>query len=90
MSECVEQTDCLFKLNVKILHLFKTLKQNESHTVVKVHCVASELDDDNDDITDNEISSEASDLNSLLSVMSSSFFKDSEPSSQTVEVFLHS
>ncbi len=81
MSECVKQTDCLFKLNAKILYLFKTLKQNESHAVVKVHCVASELDDDNDDITDDEISSKASNLNSLLSVMSSSFFKDFELSS---------
>jgi len=81
ISECVEQTEHFFKLNVKILHLFKTLKQNESHAVVKVHCVASELDDNNDNITDDKISSEASDLDFLLNVMSFSFFKDSEFSS---------
>ncbi len=90
MSECVEQTDHLSKLNAKILHLFKTLKQNESHAVVKVHCVASELGDNNDDITDDKTPSEASDLNSLLSVMTSIFFKDSGPSSQTAEAFSHS
>jgi len=90
MSECVEQTEHLSKLNAKILHLFKTLKQNESHTVVKVRCVASELSDDNNDIMNDETPSEALNLNSLLSVMTFSFFEDSEPSSQTVEVFSHS
>jgi len=90
MSECVEQTEHLSKLNAKILHLFKTLKQNESHTVVKVRCVASELSDDNNDIMNDETPSEALNLNFLLSVMTFSFFEDSEPSSQTVEVFSHS
>jgi len=90
MSECVEQTEHLSKLNAKILHLFKTLKQNESHAVLKVHCVVFELDDNNNDITDNKISSEAFDFNSLLNAMSFSFFKDFEPFFQTVEVFSHS
>ena len=49
MNECVKQTEHLFKLNAKVLHLFKTLKQNESCAVVKFHCVASELSNDNDD-----------------------------------------
>jgi len=84
MSECVEQTEHLSKLNAKILHLFKTLKQNESHAVLKVHCVVFELDDNNNDITDNKISSEAFDFNSLLNAMSFSFFKDFEPFFQTV------
>ncbi len=90
MSERVEQTERLSKLDAKILCLFKTLKQNESHAVAKVHCVASELGDNNNGITDDETPSEASDLNSLLSVMTSSFFEDSGPSSQTVEVSSHS
>ena len=69
---------------------FKTLKQNESHTVTKVHCVASELNDDNNETEDEENSSDSSNLDSLLKSMSSSFFIDSEPLSQTVVVFLHS
>ncbi len=90
MSECVEQTGRLSKLNAKILCLFKTLKQNESCAVAKVCCVASELGDDNDGITDDKTPSEASDLNSLLSVMTSSFFEDPGPSSQTAEASSHS
>ncbi len=90
MSERVEQTDRLSKLDVKILRLFKTLKQNESCAVAKVRCVASELGDDNDGIMDDETPSEAPDLNSLLSVMTSSFFEDSGPPSQTAEASLHS
>ncbi len=90
MNERVEQAERLFKLNVKVLRLFKTLKQNESHAVVKVHCVASELGDDNNETEDEESSSNPSNLDSLLKSMSSSFFIDSEPPSQTVVVFLHS
>jgi len=90
MSEHVEQTEHLSKLNAKILRLFKTLKQNESHAVAKVRCVASELGDNNNGITDDETPSEASDLNSLLSVMTPSFFEDPGPPSQTVEASSHS
>ena len=52
MNERVEQAERLFKLDVKVLRLFKTLKQNESHAVVKVHCVASELSNDNNETED--------------------------------------
>ncbi len=90
MNECVKQTECLFKLNAKVLCLFKTLKQNESHAVAKVRCVASELSDDNNETEDEENSSDPSNLDSLLKSMSSSFFIDPEPPSQTVVVFLHS
>jgi len=90
MNECVEQAEHLFKLNVKVLCLFKTLKQNESRAVAKVHCVAFELSDDNNGTEDEKNSSDPSNLDSLLESMSSSFFIDSEPFSQTVVVFLHS
>jgi len=90
MNECVKQAERLFKLNAKVLHLFKTLKQNKSHAVIKVHCVASELSNDNNETEDEENSSDPSNLDSLLKSMSSSFFIDSEPSSQTVVVFSHS
>jgi len=90
MNEHVKQAERLFKLNAKVLHLFKTLKQNESHTVIKVHCVASELSDDNSGTENEENSFDSSNLDSLLKSMSSSFFIDSEPPSQTVVVFLHS
>ncbi len=90
MNERVEQAERLFKLDVKVLRLFKTLKQNESHTVAKVRCVASELSDDNDGTEDEENSSDPPNLDFLLKSMSSSFFIDPEPLSQTVVVFLHS
>ena len=90
MNERVKQAEHLFKLNVKVLCLFKTLKQNESHAVTKVRCVASKLGDDNNETEDEENSSDPPNLDSLLKSMSSSFFIDSESFSQTVVVFLHS
>jgi len=90
MNERVKQAECLFKLNAKVLHLFKTLKQNESCTVVKVHCVAFELNDDNNETENEKNFSDSSNLDSLLKSMSFSFFIDFEPLSQTVVVFLHS
>ena len=90
MNERVKQAERLFKLDVKVLRLFKTLKQNESCTVIKVHCVASELSNDNNETEDEKNSSDSFNLDFLLESMSSSFFIDSEPSSQTVVVFLHS
>ena len=90
MNERVKQAEHLFKLNAKVLHLFKTLKQNESHTVTKVRCVASELSNDNNGTEDEENFFNPFNLDSLLKSMSSSFFIDSEPLSQTVVVFSHS
>jgi len=90
MNECVKQAEHLFKLNAKILHLFKTLKQNESCAVIKVCCVAFELSNDNNETEDEKNSSDSLNLDSLLKSMSSSFFIDLRPLSQTVVVFLHS
>ena len=90
MNEHVKQAERLFKLNAKVLCLFKTLKQNKFHTVVKVHCVASELSNDNNETENEKNSFNSSNLDSLLKSMSSSFFIDSEPFSQTAVVFLHS
>jgi len=90
MNERVEQAERLFKLNVKVLCLFKTLKQNESCAVVKVCCVAFKLSDDNNETENEKNSFDPSNLDSLLKSMSFSFFIDSEPFSQTVVVFLHS
>jgi len=90
MNEHVKQAEHLFKLNAKVLRLFKTLKQNESCTIIKVHCVASELSNDNNETENKKNSSDSLNLDSLLKSMSSSFFIDLEPFSQTVVVFLHS
>ncbi len=49
INECVKQAERLFKLNAKVLHLFKTLKQNKSCAVVKVCCVAFKLSNDNNE-----------------------------------------
>ncbi len=90
MNECVKQAECLFKLNAKVLCLFKTLKQNESCTVSKVHCVAFELNNDNNRTENEKNFSDSSNLDFLLKSMSFSFFIDLKPFSQTVVVFLHS
>ena len=90
MNERVEQAERLFKLDVKVLRLFKTLKQNESCAVAKVRCVAFELSNDNNETEDEENSSDPSNLDSLLKSMSSSFFIDLEPPSQTAVAFSHS
>jgi len=90
INERVKQAERLFKLNAKVLRLFKTLKQNESHTVIKVCCVAFELSNDNNETEDEENSSNSFNLDSLLKSMSFSFFIDSELFSQTVVVFSHS
>jgi hypothetical protein len=66
--------------------LFKTLKQNESHTVIKVHCVASELSNDNNRTENEENFFNSFNLDFLLKSMSFSFFIDLEPFSQTVVV----
>jgi len=90
MNERVEQAERLSKLDAKVLRLFKTLKQNESRAVAKVRCVASELGDDNNGTEDEENSSDPPNLDSLLESMSSSFFIDPGPPSQTVVVSSHS
>jgi len=90
MNECVKQAEHLFKLNVKVLCLFKTLKQNESHTVIKVHCVAFKLSNDNNETENEKNFFNSLNLDFLLKSMSFSFFIDSEPLSQTVVMFLHS
>jgi len=90
MNECVKQAEHLFKLGAKVLRLFKTLKQNESHAIAKVCCVAFKLNNDNNETEDKENSSDSSNLDFLLKSMSSSFFIDLRPFSQTVVVFLHS
>jgi len=90
MNEHVKQAEHLFKLNAKVLRLFKTLKQNESCAIAKVHCVASELSNDNNRTEDKENFSDSFNLDFLLKLMSFSFFIDLRPFSQTVVVFLHS
>jgi hypothetical protein len=70
MNERVKQVKHLFKLNAKVLCLFKTLKQNESHAIVKVHCVAFKLSNDNNETEDEKNSSDSSNLDFLLKSMS--------------------
>lgn len=86
MNDCVkqavclsEQTECLSELNVKVLHLFKTLEQNESHAIVKIHCVISELSDNNNGMKNKKNLLNSLNLNFLLKSMSFSFFTDSGP-----------
>ncbi len=90
INERVKQAKHLFKLNAKVLRLFKTLKQNESCTIVKVCCVASELSNDNNETENKKNSSDSFNLDFLLKSMSFSFFIDLRLFSQTVVVFLHS
>jgi len=70
MNERVKQAEHLFKLNAKVLCLFKTLKQNESCTVVKVCCVAFKLSNDNNRTEDEKNFFNSSNLDFLLKSMS--------------------
>ncbi len=79
MNECVKQAECLFKLNAKVLCLFKTLKQNESCTVIKVCCVAFKLSNDNNRTENEENFFNSFNLDFLLKSMSFSFFIDLKP-----------
>ncbi len=76
MNEHVKQAEYLFKLNAKVLHLFKTLKQNKSHAVIKVRCVASELSNDNNETENEKNSFNSFNLDFLLKSMSFNFFID--------------
>jgi len=90
INECVKQAEHLFKLNAKILHLFKTLKQNKSCTIVKVCSVASELSDDNNETENEKNFFNSFNLDFLLKSMSFNFFINLKSFSQTAVVFLHS
>jgi len=89
-AEHTVQLNILQHLNSKILHLHTTIRQNKLRAVQKAQCVAAELDSNNNEIMNDETFSEPVNFNSLLQVMSFSFFNDLEPSSQTAEVFSHS
>jgi len=89
-AEHAAQLNILQCLNSKILHLCTTIRQNKLRAVQKAQCVAAKLDSDNNEITNDETSSEPANFDSLLQAMSLDFFNDLEPPPQTVEVFLHS
>ncbi len=89
-AEHTAQLNILQCLNSKILCLCTTIRQNKLCAVWKAQCVAAKLDSDNNEITNDETSFKPANFDSLLQVMSSDFFNNLEPFSQTVEVFLHS
>jgi len=89
-AEHAAQLNILQRLNLKILHLCTTIRQNKLRAVQKAQCVAAKLDSDNNEITDDETSFKPVNFDSLLQAMSSDFFNNLELFSQTVEVFLHS
>jgi len=80
-----KQAAHLSALDAKVLRLSKTLKLNESRAFAKVRCVAEELGDDVDGITDDKNPSEVPNLDSLLDSLSPSFFVDPGPPSQIAE-----
>jgi len=96
LNECAVQEKILKKqaahlsaLNAKILCLFKTLKLNKLCTFVNVCCVAEKLDDDINEIMNDKNPFKILNLDFLLNFLSSSFFMNSEPSSQIAEAFSH-
>jgi len=89
-AEHAAQLNILQRLNLKILCLCTTIRQNKLCAVQKAQCVAAKLDSNNDEITNDETSSEPANFDFLLQAMSFSFFNNLELSSQTAEVFLHS
>ncbi len=89
-AEHAAQLNILQCLNSKILCLCTTIRQNKLCAVQKAQCVAAKLDSDNNEITNDETFFKPANFDSLLQAMSSDFFNNLEPSSQTVEVFSHS
>ncbi len=83
-----KQAAHLSALDAKVLRLSKTLKLNELRAFAKVHCVAEELGDDMDGITDDKNLSKVPNLNSLLDSLSPSLFVDPGPPSQIAEASL--
>ena len=80
----------LFKLNTEIIYLFKTLKQNESQSLIKVCCIAEKLDDDVNEVMKNKkFFKNIINFNFLIKLISSDFFINSELSSQIAKAFLH-
>jgi len=89
-AEHAAQLNILQRLNLKILCLCTTIRQNKLCAVQKAQCVATKFDSNNNEITDDETSFEPVNFDSLLQAMSFDFFNNLELSSQTAEVFLHS
>ncbi len=76
-------------LNAKILYLFKTFKLNELHIFVKVCCIAEKLNNDVNEVINDKNLFKILNFNFLLNFLNSTFFKNSELSSQIAEAFLH-
>ncbi len=88
INECVKQIKHLFKLNVKVVCLFRALKQNEFCTIIKIHCVTSELNDNNNETMNDKNLLDPFNLNFLLKMMSFNLFNNSESLLQTALMFL--
>jgi len=86
-AEHTAQLEVLQQLNSKILRLHKTIRQNKSKAIQKANCVAVELDSDNDEIKDENNSS---DMQQLIDSMPPSFWNSILAPPQNVEVFSHS
>ena len=86
IKECAEHFTAVVRLDVKLSHLLKQMKQNKTISTLKAHCVASELGDNNDG-TENKAPPIVSQSNDALL---SSFIDFLLFFSQNVEVFSHS
>jgi hypothetical protein len=83
----VEHLITVVKLDVKLTWLLNQIKHNKLLSILKTHCVATELSDNN-----NEMKNITDFLNiqQLIDSMSSFFWNLILISSQNVEVFLYS
>jgi len=88
IKKYVKQIKHLFKLNLKVVCLFKTLKQNEFCTIIKIHCVIFKLNDNNNETMNNKNLLNSFNLNFLLKMMSFNLFNNSESLLQTALMFL--
>jgi len=70
VKEHTEHFITVVKLNVKLTKLFSQIKHNKSLFIFKICCVATELDDDNDE-TENE--NNFFNISQLINFMSSFF-----------------
>ena len=86
IKEHAEHSAAVARLNAKLSHLLKEMKQSRIFSTLKAHCVASKLDDDNDE-TENETPSIVSQPNNAV-LWSFLDFLLSSP--QNIEASLHS
>jgi len=87
VKECVKHFIIVVKLNTKLTKLLSQVKHNKSLFILKIHCVATELNDDNNEMKNKN---NFFNISQLINSISSFFWDLILFFSQNFEVFSHS